>query len=221
MSRKKARGGRKYRLLLYEYMLNRWWPMTLLVALALWLNVGALWGAEWYFTPPAENPLPVLSTMGGTVLLVIGGLCLLFTLFLLITRKMAYVQPFSDHLRLATPFLRLNISYKRIQRVTAAQFFNLFPPKSLSTWRRELFEPISGTTVIVLHLTSYPLSRAVISPFLSPFFFYDKTPHFVLAVEDWMSFSTEMDSYRAAGKAPRQPPKPQITSGLLEDLKHK
>ena len=221
MSRPKTKGGRKYRLLLYEYMLNRWWPMTLLVSLTLLVNVGALWGAEWYFQKPAENPLPVLSTLGGTVLLAIGAICLLFTFFLLVTRKMAYVQPFGDHLHLATPFLHLDISYKRIQRITTAQFFNLFPPKSLSSWRRELFEPIAGNTVIVIHLTSYPLPRAAISLFLSPFFFYDKTPHFVLAVEDWMSFSTEMDSYRIAGKALRQPPKPRITSGLLDDLKRK
>jgi hypothetical protein len=216
-----AQGGRKYRLLLYEYMLNRWWPMTLLVAVFIFINVGALWGAEWYFADPTKNPLPILSTVGGTVLLAVGVICLFFTFFLLITRKMAYVQPFSNHLRLATPFLRLDISYKRIQRVTTAQFFNLFPPKSLSSWRRELFEPISGKQVIILHLTSYPLPRGAISLFLSPFFFYDKTPHFVLAVEDWMGFSTEMDSYRAAGKAPRQPPKPRITSGLLDDLKRK
>jgi hypothetical protein len=57
--------------------------------------------------------------------------------------------------------------------------------------------------------------------FLSPFFFYDKTSHFVFIVDDWMSFSTELDSRRAGGKALRQPPKPRITSGLLDDLKRK
>jgi hypothetical protein len=193
----------------------------MLVGLALFLNVGILWGAEWYFVKPAENPVPILSTVGGAVLLAVGVICLFFTVFLLIARKLAYVQPFSDHLQLTTPFLRLNISYKRIQRITTAQYFNLFPPKSLSSWRRELFEPISGTQVVILHLTSYPLPRAAISPFLSSFFFYDKTPHFVLAIEDWMGFSTELDGYRVTGKALRQPPKPRITSGLLDDLKRK
>jgi hypothetical protein len=98
---------------------------------------------------------------------------------------------------------------------------NLFPPKSLSNWNRELLEPMFGNTAIVVHLTSYPLPRGVLRLFLSPFFFYDKTPHFILVVADWMAFSTELDSRRISGKVPRQPPKPRITSGLLDDLKRK
>ena len=216
-----AKGGRKYRLLLYEYMLDRWWPMTFLTAMMIFINVGALWTAEWYFKNPAENPLPTLSMAGRVIMLAIGVICLLFTVLLLIIRKMAYVQLFNEHLQLATPFLRLNISYKRIQRITTAQLFNLFPPKSLSGWNRELLAPISGNTAIVIHLTSYPLPRVSMRLFLSPFFFYDKTSHFVLAVDDWMGFSTELDSRRVAKKVPRQPPRPRMTSGLLDDLKRK
>lgn len=220
-----AKGGRKYRLLIYEYMLDRWWPMTFWTATAIFINVGFLWGAEWYFTnqvaDPAANPLPILSGAGGIVEIGIGVICLVFTFALLIARKMAYVQLFNDHLRLVTPFLRLNISYKRIQRVTTAQIFNLFPPKSLSGWRRELIAPVSGSQAIVIHLTAYPIPRPALNLFLSPFFFYDKTPHFVLAVNDWMGFSTELDSRRIAGKVSRQPPKPRMTSGLLDDLKRK
>jgi hypothetical protein len=216
-----ARGRRKYRLVLYEYMLNRWWPMTLLMGIAILINVGALWGAEWYFVNPAENLLPILSLEDGTVMLAIGIICLLFTFFLLIIRKMAYVQLFDDHLRLATPFLRLNISYKRIQRNMTAQIFNLFPPKSLSGWNRELIAPISGNSAIVIYLTSSPLPRIFLRLFLSPFFFHDKTAHFILIVDDWMAFSTELDSRRVAKKIPQQRPKPRITSGLLDDLKRK
>jgi len=214
-----AKGGRKYRLLMYKYMLNRWWPMTLLTGLTLFLNVGVLWGAEWYFINPAENPLPILSTFGGVVLMVVGGMCLVFTVALLIARNLAYIQLFPDHFRLATPFLRLNVSYKRIHQTTTNRYINLFPLKSLSAWRRDLFEPIAGSQVVVIHLTSYPLPKKAFSPFLSPFFFSDQTPHFVLAVDDWMSFSTDLESCRTSGKIPRKPPKPRITSGLLDDLK--
>jgi len=216
-----AKGGRKYRLILYEYMLNRWWPMTFLTGMMIFINVGALWAAEWYFKNPAENPLPTLSMPDKIIMLAIGIICMLFTVFLLITRKMAFVQLFGDHLRLATPFLRLNISYKRIQRATIAQVYNLFPPKSLSGWKREIIAPISGNSAIVVHLTSYPLSRTALGLFLSPFFFYDKTPHIILIVDNWMEFSTELDSRRVARKVSRQPPRPRITSGLLDDLKRK
>jgi hypothetical protein len=156
------------------------------------------------------------------IMLAIGAICLLFTLFLLIVRKMAYVRLFNDHFQLATPFLRLNVSYKRIHQVTTAQVFNLFPPKTLSSWNRDLIAPISGNTAIVVHLKSYPLPRPVLKLFLSPFFFYDKTSHFIFALDDWMSFSTEIDSRRViGGKAVRQPPKPKVASGLLDDLKRK
>ena len=32
--------------------------------------------------------------------------------------------------------------------------------------------------------------------FLSRFFFKDRTPHFVILVDDWMRFSTELESLR-------------------------
>jgi len=219
-----AKGGRKYRLIIYEYMLNRWWPVTLLIALFIFLNVGVLWGAEWYFINPAEDPLPIISSSNGTVMLAIGGISLIFSLFLLITRKGAYVQLFDNHLRLVTPFLRLNVSYKRIQKSTTAQVYNLFPPKSLSLWKRDLIGPISGSTVVVIHLTSYPLSRLILRMFLSPFFFYDKTSHFVLILDDWMGFNTDLDSRRHAVKNSTKPPAPPrswVASGLLDDLKRK
>jgi len=222
-----GKGGRKYRLLIYEYMLNRWWPKTLLLAITIFVNVGMLWGVEWYYSAnPAENPLPILSEPGGTLMLAVGAFSLLVTLFLLVTRKMAYVRCFDDHLLLTTPFLRMNISYKRIQRSVTAQMYSLFPPKSLSSWNRDLIRPVSGSTVIVVHLLSYPLPRAALSLFLSPFFFYDKSTHFVLLISDWMGLSTELDSRRSMArynKDPHRKPPPRVrrAPGLLDDLKRK
>ena len=83
-----ARAGRKYRLIIYEYMLNRWWPVTLLVAFFVFLNVGVLWGTEWYFINPENNPLPVLSGSGGTVMLAVGVICLLFSVCFIISEML-------------------------------------------------------------------------------------------------------------------------------------
>lgn len=216
------KGGRKYRLLFYEYMLNRWWPISLWIAVFIFSNVGALWGAEWYFKP-AENPLPVLSFSGGLVMLAVGAISFFFTLFLLIIRKLAYVQLFDDHLRLVTPFLRLNVSYKRVQRSTTTRMIELFPPKNLSGAKLKFVEPVLGDTVVVIYLTSYPLPRASLGLFLSPYFFYDNTPHFVLMIKDWMNFSMELDSRRTMGKSAWRPPlkSPHGSIGLLDDLKRK
>ncbi len=218
-----AKGRRKYRLLLYRYILDRWWPATLTLAIILFLNVGALWGAQWYFIDPAENPLPVLSDNGGYIMIGVGCFALLLTLFFLLARGGAYVQLLDTHMRLVTPFLRTNISYKRIHRTTTSQVATLFPPSKYKGSAREIIEPLAAETALVVHLTSYPLPRAALGLFLSPFFFFDKTPHFVLIVDDWMNFSIELDSRRSGSKPkpPRRPSGPRIASGLLDDLTRK
>ena len=201
-------------------MLNRWWPATLWLALIPLINIGILWGAQWYFMNPDENPFPRLSDEHATLLFVISIVSFIFTVALLVARKMAYIQLFADHIKLATPFMRLNISYKRIQRSTTAQVSSLFPPRNMSGSKREIIAPIAGETAIVLHLTAYPMPRSSMTMFLSPFFFYDETPHFVFIVDDWMKFSSELESRRSSSKEPHRPSHPHTSSsGLLDDLK--
>jgi hypothetical protein len=76
--------------------------------------------------------------------------------------------------------------------------YSIFPPSSVSGWGRELLEPVSAKTAILLELNAYPVSPILLRMFLSPYFFKDKTPHFVLLVEDWMGLSTDLESYRLA-----------------------
>jgi hypothetical protein len=181
-----AKAGHRYPLVIYTHMLDRWWPATLMLSLALFATA---WGAA--RTPQGEAaPLAITATNG------LGGLSLIFTLFLLIIRKAAYVQPFGTYLRLATPFLRINISYRRFRGSTTSEMRMLFPPKSISSWRREIISPLSSMTAIVINLNGYPVSPVLLRLFLSPFFFKDKTPHLVILVKDWLRFSTELDSMR-------------------------
>lgn len=213
-----ARGGHNYRLILYRHLLGRWWTPIFSIGLTLLLFVGILWGAEWYFSE-APNPLIKLPDFSGGVLLVLGGIAILFSLFLFSIRNFAYIQLFGDHFKIITPFLRLKVSYKRINRVTSSEFSALFPPKALSSWQRQMIGPLLSRTANVVHLNKSPLSRFWLRFFLSPFFFYDKTPHFVLLVEDWMRLSSELDSARVSGRIQQKgKPKPKLTPGLLDDL---
>jgi hypothetical protein len=60
----------------------------------------------------------------------------------------------------------------------------------------------------VINLSEYPLPPAVLRWFLSPFFFKDRTPHFVILVKDWLRFSAELDSMRFSSKqTPKTPPR--------------
>lgn len=214
-----ARGGRKYRLLIYPVMLNRWWPVPLTLAIIFGLYLGILWAAELFWQ---GNPLPRPTD---TLNIGIGGLagfCFLFTLFFLAVRNAAYVQLFPGYLRVSTPFFRFNLSYKRIVRTSTSEVSAIFPMKSISSWRAEIIEPLAFRTANILHLKGYPIPRFWLSMFLSPFFFMDKTDHLVLILDDWMRFNAEYDSMRlGGGKTPVHKPAAQTQanpSGLLADL---
>jgi len=169
-------------------MIDRWWPALFLTGLAT-LALG------W---PAYQDPFTRLSAPWRWMTAALAGaLVLLASLILLALRQSAYVQPFANHLRLVTPFFRMNISYRRVLRTTIATMYALFPPKTLSGLKRDIIEPLGKMTAVVIELNAYPIPRRALGLFLSPFFFKDRTPHFVILVNDWMGFSTELESLRS------------------------
>lgn len=177
---------RRYPLIVYQHMLNRWWPPMI----AMGLGMFALAYSEYI------HPLAQFIPWRWQFFTAVGILAILVGLFFIIIRRFAYVQVFPTYLKLVTPFLRLNISFKRVTRTTATEMRLLFPPKSMSGWVRDIFAPLASKTAVVVDLTRYPISPTVLHLFLSRFFFKDKTPHFVILVDDWMMFSTELESMR-------------------------
>jgi hypothetical protein len=114
--------------------------------------------------------------------------------------------------------MRVKVGYKRILRTNPADMSNLFPPKKVRGMRREIIAPFIKYTAIVLNLNAYPLPSWVLHAFLSYFFFIpkDKTPHFVLLVENWLDFSTDLESNRAAA-IQYQPPQQQSPLVMVSD----
>jgi hypothetical protein len=135
-------------------MMSRWWTAIFTLGLALLALAWAVYSRgmdQWRWLTLAS----------------IGGLNVFIGLSMWLMRKSAYVQPFSDHLRLVTPFLRLNISYKRIRRASSSNMGALFPPDSVSNWRAEIIQPLAKMTALVLELNAYPMSQAQLRLFLS------------------------------------------------------
>jgi hypothetical protein len=181
-----AKGGRRYPLVLYTHIINRWWPAIFTLGLAM---LGLTWGLySWGF-----EQWRWLTVFSVGVFLVFAGLCL----FLI--RKSAYVQPYKDYLKVSTPLLGFNISYKRIRRTSSATMASLFPPNSVSKSQLDVIEALAKMTAIVIELNGFPVSATTLRIFLPSFFFKDKTPHFVILVSDWMHFSSELESYRTGG----------------------
>lgn len=187
-----AKIGKRYPLLIYEHTLNRWYPATLALSIALFI----LW---WLISRNQSSPIDDWQTLS---LLLISGASLLMTIFIFLMRQAAYVRSYQDHLRLVTPFLRLNISYKRFIKTRATEMNALFPPSKLSGWQRESMASLMPLTAIVIDLNRFPIPLLVLRFFLSPFFFKDKTPHIVILVKNWMRFSTELESLRTGGDLP-------------------
>ncbi|MGD0612532.1 MAG: hypothetical protein ABSB41_13555 [Anaerolineales bacterium] len=186
-------GGSRHTLLLYTYILNRLWRGLLatgivLIALAVGLDLLPGWLPQDAFLQVESLRLWVTGAVGALVIFV--------AIFLVAFRKSAYVQPYRDHLRLVTPFLRLNISYRRIRQASCTEMARLFP--NVKGWQRTFLRPLAGKMAIVLDLDGYPISRGALRLFLSPFFFPDRTTRLALLVPDWMEFSTELESMRGS-----------------------
>ena len=205
------RAGKRYPLLLYTRMLDRWWPALLLIGLGtLALACPSYSDVYVRLTEPRR-----WMTLAG-----VGGLLVTCSLVMLLLRSSAHVQAFSDHLRLVTPFLRLSISYRRVLRVNTAALSTLFPPRGLRGLKRDILEPLFGQTALVIDLKALPMPRALLKLFLSPFFFKDSTPHIVILVKDWMGFSTELESKRVGTAAP-EPIRKRGPSSILSQLPEK
>jgi len=203
------KAGKRYPLLVYRHMVNRWWtPM-----IALGLGMFALAYSE-YIEPMAEFLPWRWQVFAG-----VGSLAVLIGLFFFVIRFFAYVQPYPNYLKLVTPFMRLNISYKRIRKTITTEMRLLFPPRSLSGWMQDIFSPLASKTAMVIELTGYPISPNVLRLFLSRFFFKDKTPHLVILVEDWLRFSSELESMRT-GIEP-EPVEKRPKNSILSRLPHK
>lgn len=205
------RGGHKFPLLVYRHLVNRWWTPMFAIGLVMF----ALAYNE-YTDPIYRYILWRWQVFGG-----IGLLSIFIGIFFLIIRHIAYIQPMPGYLKFVTPFLRVNISYKRIHKTTTSEMRQLFPPKSMSGWVRDIFQPLASQTAIVLELKSYPIPASVMRMFLSRFFFKDKTPHLVILVKDWMRFSSEIDSFRSSTGAVQSPKRKQYKDSILSRLPRK
>ena len=182
-----ARAGHKYPLLVYRHIVSRWWSALIAIGLGMF----ALAYSEYI------QPLGPFQPWRWQLFAAVGGLAIFLGIFFWIIRFLAYVQPYPTYLKIVTPFMRMNISYKRIQKTTATEMRYLFSSKRMSGWVQEIFSPLASKTALVIDLTGYPISPVVLRMFLHRFFFKDKTPHLVIVVQDWMRFSSELESMRS------------------------
>lgn len=176
--------GERHPLLLYRRTMDRVWQSTLVLGLLLL--------AAYFYALLNKTALMNISS---DVLLLVGAIvALVLCAFALAARFMAYVQVFADHLGVVTPFLRINISYRRVRSIHPVLMQQLFPPRGLKWAQRRFLEPFNGKTVVVVELKNYPMSPSMLKLFLPAAMFSPQATGLVFVVPDWMKFSTELDS---------------------------
>ncbi|MEK6221642.1 MAG: hypothetical protein N2D54_05290, partial [Chloroflexota bacterium] len=110
-----------------------------------------------------------------------------------------YAQAKTDHLLLATPFLRLKISYRRIVSARPMEFVMLFSPKKMKWADKRFAEPYFSKTILAVILNGFPMSPTILRLFFPKFIFLpQEEAGFVLVVADWMALSTEIESYQGS-----------------------
>lgn len=180
----KQKPGKKHTLLLYQRTMNRIWPITMLLAGLLF----SIWAIASF------TDLQVLHNQNNFLLLTAGVCSLGLSLFALLTRNMAYVQANVDHIKLNTPFMRINISYRRMRTVHPSTIMQLFPAGKLGWTDRNFLEPFFNSTALILELRSYPVKPWLLRALLPRQMFPPHVRGLVFLVQDWMALSTEIDS---------------------------
>lgn len=187
----KRRTGSRHILLVPKRAMGRLWKPSFLIGLLLAV---ILWQMQ-------KGNL-ILERLENQFLLV-GGMvfALLFTVFTLAARNMNYIQAYSNHFRLVTPFLRLKISYRRIQSSHPVDFGQIYPPSEMSWAQKRALRPFFRETALAVRLTGYPLPLRFLRFFLPQQVFLPGEKGFLFVVEDWMGLSTELDSMSESWRA--------------------
>lgn len=206
---KARKRGQRHILLLYQNSMDQIWPASLFFGLLLM--------AIWFFS---NRLLPNLSQFQDTILFISGVVVLAIAAFTLISRKGAYVQAFSDHFRLVTPFLRLKISYHRLTGIRATQFQAVFAPQKMRFYERGSLELFFPNTVVLAALTDYPLGQRTLRLFLPKYVFSPDTTGLVLLVDDWIGLSQDLDHFSLQWRQKQLNirTRPRSGTGLLGNL---
>ncbi len=209
MMSKKQKSDR-YRLLLYQEIVGRHARKALLLSflfLGLWILVDR--GVSYWLDRSTQRWL----FAGGLV-------ALAYWLFARFGPSLAYAQAHHDHLRLQTPIFRLNISYRRIINTRPIVFGKLFPSESMPHRDRQPMKRFLGATALGIDLRGLPLPPWLLRLFLSRYMLANDQIGFVLLIDDWMRFSTQLTSLMGEWRASRhqRPPSSGIgVSDLLSD----
>jgi hypothetical protein len=200
--KRKKKPGKKHTLLAYMHTMDRLRRAAFLMAVFM----GVTW---WFGRANLPGVIADITFLGALI-------ALLVSIFALVARRLGFVQPRLDYLLLATPFLRLKVSYQQVESVHPMEFVMIFSPRKMKWADKRFNEPYFSKTVVAVKLSAYPAPKIVLRAFFPRYFFHpQEKAGFILVVPDWMSLSTDIDSQMTAYREKRgQRPKLSGYRGL-------
>jgi hypothetical protein len=177
--------GKRFRLLIYERMWQRWGLSSLLVALAS----GMLWvlAPRIRFLPSSLRMLILIQALASFAIFA----------YAFMARRMAWVQCRPDHLHIQSPIYPLSISYARIKVVRPSELAHIFDPSKEKPGRRDWLRPYWGMTAVVVEISKYPVKKDWLRLWFNRYMFSPEVAGFVFLVDDWMTLSRQLDDSRS------------------------
>jgi hypothetical protein len=126
---------------------------------------------------------------------------------------MAWVQCRLGHLRIQTPIYPLAVSYSRIKIVRPTTFAQVFDPAKEKPGRREWLRPYWGMTSIVVEISKFPLPEFWLRLWFDRYMLPPNHTGFVFLVDDWMTFSRQLEEFRNEWELQRADRRRQDTYG--------
>ena len=189
---KRQRSSKRFRLLIYERMWQRWaWPCGLTVPASI---------ALWWYAPR----ISILYAPFRLLALVPAAVALVVLAYIYLARRLAWVQCKPNHLRIQTPVYPLVVSYSRVKGTRPQPFSQVFDPAAEKKARRRWLRPYWGKTTLVVDLSRYPVSRTWLRLWFTPYLLAPDASGFVFLVEDWMALSRQLDDFRSAWRMRRK-----------------
>ena len=163
--------------------MDRLWGITITLSLLLL----ALWYFGGQFTAFFQTDLKWIFLAAAVICLAIGG-------FAFIGRHLYYVQAKADHILIATPFIRLKTSYRRVLDIRSSEYWRICDSEKMNWATRNYLGPFFAKTAVLVNLKDYPMSKGMLRVFIPKQMLAKDAARYVLLVRDWMTLSTELDS---------------------------